>query len=284
MTPDDLAALTERVNDAQRALVPRLAYTPEAAASLIESESPWEAYFPDEAPWRSGWVCAYEPGTNRLLGAAGGVFQQPHLTLDWLYARAEAGAAQATLRRLDAWANEQGCTHIQTGRNRFGAGWLGLTDGQFPAAALADAGWQATRSWVIHTGELEAVPADAPCPLPDAQVTRTDDPPGLCMTWQVVHAGASVAECAAWMLPPHWRHAAGGRGWISVEWLGVEPPFQRRGLGMWLLRLVQGELVRQGWRQVVAWTEDDNTAARGLLARAGFRAGHRTTEYERQLA
>jgi GNAT superfamily N-acetyltransferase len=56
-------------------------------------------------------------------------------------------------------------------------------------------------------------------------------------------------------------------------WLGIEPLYQRHGLGRWLLNEQLRRQAQRGVRNAILWTESDNRAMRQLAESSGFRAG-----------
>ena len=72
----------------------------------------------------------------------------------------------------------------------------------------------------------------------------------------------------------------GGEGEILS--LGVLPDCRRRGIGWALLRAVIDEAARRELPSIVLEVADDNAAARGLYARAGFVAVGRRPRYYRR--
>jgi len=53
-------------------------------------------------------------------------------------------------------------------------------------------------------------------------------------------------------------------GWITFEWLGVESPYQRQGIGRWLLSEQLRRQAQRGIANAILWTEPDNRAMRRI--------------------
>jgi GNAT superfamily N-acetyltransferase len=100
-------------------------------------------------------------------------------------------------------------------------------------------------------------------------------PEEAALEWDVrAFAGGDLAgECQAWGIPPHLQVCPRAAAWITIEWIGVEGPYQRKGLGRWLLREQLRHQAARGVRHVILWTECEDAAARRFYEALGFTYG-----------
>lgn|GEM_PF-3673546 len=77
---------------------------------------------------------------------------------------------------------------------------------------------------------------------------------------------------------------AGGKRVGYIGTVGVLPQYRGRGIGESLVRLTLQHIARQGIERATLLVEDQNTNARRLYERMGWRAVYRTDYYWKQLA
>ena len=65
-----------------------------------------------------------------------------------------------------------------------------------------------------------------------------------------------------------------------MEWLGVEPEYQRKGIGSWLIAEQFRRQAQRGVKQVILWTETDNRAFRSLGDALGFQSGPECWDFQ----
>ncbi len=94
---------------------------------------------------------------------------------------------------------------------------------------------------------------------------------------------ALVGECQAWGVPPHFAGCPGVAEWMTIEWLGVEEPYRRKGFGRWLLHEQIRRQAQRGIRRCICWTGVDNWAARNLTESLGFRVGPECWEFGKKI-
>ena len=90
-----------------------------------------------------------------------------------------------------------------------------------------------------------------------------------------------AAECDAWGIPPHLDDCPGFGDVITIEWIGVEEPYARRGLATWLMRKQFAYHRAAGKTRVMLWTGPDNHPAQRLYERLHLSVCAETHVYEK---
>ncbi|MFZ6027233.1 MAG: GNAT family N-acetyltransferase [Chloroflexota bacterium] len=268
-----LSPLTALVNGHIAAVPPCWALCESQVAAALAAPEPWARHYPENAgPVESETLCVAE---DDLLAAAQLTFADGAAVIGWIVAY--PGARPALRRLLDEIrerARRHGCHTLTLARYAFGVGWLGI-----PLAwphltgGLQEAGFVPSKQWVLMAGPTDVPPVVQPPEPAGLRLAWRHDP--VASEWQVeacVHA-ARVADCDAWAIPPYFEGCPGFRQWVTVEWVGVEQPYHRRGIGCWMLGEHLRYLSRQGFRQAILWTETTNLPMQGLAEKAGFKRG-----------
>lgn len=294
-TPDLLSPLTRLVN-AQMADIPPGWSLSEAQVDQVVSQvsSLWDVHFPEQnALFELETLCVLERGN--LLAAAqwgypthqsGAQRIGSSSVLFWI--AAEPGSIEGLsllLETLETHSRLARCPRITTTRFSFGVGWLGIP-APWPHVieALQAAGFVASNHWVILTGK-----ANIP------EVKEPESLGSMSISWQVdehaaewdlrLHSGDDLAgECQAWGIPRHFSTCEGYSNWVTVEWLGVEPGFQRKGIGSWLIAEQIRRQAQRSLTHVIIWTETDNQPLLCLGESLGFQVGPECWEFEKVLA
>ncbi len=179
-------------------------------------------------------------------------------------------------------ARATGVERILTGRFCFGVGWLGVS-AEWPHVirALQQAGFVRGSQWILLTSAVDPPMINQPV-LPSS-FTATWNENNSTIEWDLgLHSGdALVGECSAWGIPPHFSACPGYSSWCTVEWLGVEPDYRRRGIGRWLLAEQFRKQAQRGIQHIILWTETGNQAVRRLGESLGFQTGPECWEFEK---
>ncbi len=197
------------------------------------------------------------------------------------------GAAKALLGRIFDELRDRGCTSVATDeRNPLGIGWFGVPD-SWPHVleTMHQEGFSVADGWVILTGRTDSIPVEPPRPA-NEMITCVFVNNENMGEWRLefFHDDKLVGECETWAVPPHLASCPGFHDWITVEWVGVEEAFRRRGLAFWLLVKQMHYHLRAGRTRVALWTGPGNRPARALYYRLGFSDGPETFVLARSLA
>ena len=186
-----------------------------AAASLWRSDR-------DDPRWTNG---QYER-KYRDSGQAGFILADPQ-SGKGLQVLLETFAQRARRLECDSLSTGGG---LCVGRHGMPASWPHLI------AGLQDFGFEVEQHGVLMYRSLQdAGPGESPA---------ID---GLTFEWQLdaegpeweLHAlldGKRIGECGVWGLSRHVADRPDYRHWINVEWTEVAEPYQRQGIGSWLVR------------------------------------------------
>lgn len=153
----------------------------------------------------------------------------------------------------------------------------------------------AERSWVLRSSPalvMTAAIADIPAPPPEV-IVRLDPEPDAAWLARYHYRGQDLPPIARTLLlsapwqafasirpAPPVPPAAVGRvsvagSWAAITAVEVDAGRRRQGLGRALTAALASAAARQGAQRVLLQVEADNTPARDLYARCGFRDAHR---------
>jgi GNAT superfamily N-acetyltransferase len=254
---------------------------PEAQVAKIIAHplQPWSIRYPGQNERIKSEVLLWVQDQGRLVAASQWTWPETSPpgpgSLSWIVAEpGQTAALDALLNTIAARAKACGCRELSLGRYAFGVGWLGIPATQAHLiAGLQDAGWTLQARWVIISGTTENQETSPPPAVAHLELAwRAEE---ASQEWDLVlmDGDTSVGQCQAWGIPTHFAACDGYNDWTTIEWLGVEPPYQRRGLGRWLLCEQLRRQAERGVRQAILWTESDNRAMRLLAESLGFQAG-----------
>jgi ribosomal protein S18 acetylase RimI-like enzyme len=292
----------------------------QVASALLERPF-WDRHYEDEHDGRTyeeRVVCVLDG--DRLVAAAderwiqrfstlaagldpGWVKFEDVVTVQWMVAAPDHPAAGRQL--VDYLVEQAGISQRGvriSGRFLFGIGWVGMAE-TWPhlIQPLLDAGFVEYQRWAMFHLDTDAS-------------IRAVPPEGFTFRWDVDESkhewellafiaredeggdgvggegGAGqpglAGECQVWDVPDGAR-SDGRHPWTTIEWLGVEAPQRRRGLGQYLVQEQCRFQAGRGVRHVLLWTEPndpDSAAALRLYARLGFQAGPMMFKLERTVA
>lgn len=186
------------------------------------------------------------------------------------------GAADRLLCEAEALLAAKGCTSIDgSGRSPIGLGWFDLpTTWTHLIEAYERAGFACYAEWIIMAGRTDAIPVGPPQPRLEKPDIRFVEDAEHCEWHLEIRDGEKlVGECDAWGVPPHLDSCPGFGDWITIEWVGVEEEFQRRGFAFWLMAKQMHYHLRAGRSRAMVWTEKGNLPARALNRRLGLGDG-----------
>lgn len=289
-SPDHLAALTRLINSQLAAIPPGWILTEaQVAATIAQASKLWFTHYPEQdTNFVTETLCLIDQG--RLVAAAQWGYSvplQPDVSdntsvLFWVAAAPESEyGLQLLLETIIQHSHEVSRYKITTSRFSFGVGWLGIpATWTHVIAALQKVGFVVSYRWLILVGGTKMPTVNPPGLLVSIQPSwRIDSNAG---EWELqLHTqGKLVSECQAWAVPPHFSACAGYRDWITLEWLGVEPEYQRRGIGRWLMVEQCQAQAQRNISYAIMWTGTDNAPLRRLADSLNFRSGPACWEFE----
>ena len=116
-------------------------------------------------------------------------------------------------------------------------------------------------------------PAEPPTAEVEAAVAVAEQPgrgarPGLVLLAR--QAGEEIGVCSCKSCG-EWSDAADAQDWFLTEWLGIEGPWQGKGLGKHLLQLALNEMHARGYRHAAISTNWRNHRAALFYSNFGYR-------------
>lgn len=288
-----LPDLTGLINAHIAQVPPGWTVTERQVAAVLATPSVWGVHYPDE-PGEFGTETLCVIDRQRLVAAAQWGYPVQHRAsesadlsaggcMSWIAAVPDNAAALALLlEALTARCRERGCHELVTSRYAFGVGWSGIAV-TWPHldAGLEQAGFSRSQRWVIMTGTTDIPAAAAPEDVESMRLDWHVDEAALEWDLQLYANDQLVGECQAWGIPRHLAGCDGYADWITFEWLGVEPPYRRQGIGRWLLSEQLRRQARRGIANAILWTEPDNRAMRRIGESLGFGYGPECWVFEK---
>lgn len=287
-----LPHLMRLVNDHIRLVPPGWVLTPQQVAYVVsQPNAAWTAHFPeDKEIFASHTVCMLK--NQQMVAAANWFFPKPlenqaaSGVLSWLFSRpGHSDSLEALIGAFMGQSVARGCASAYfCPRFGFGVGWFGIPD-VWPhmIEAIQKFGFRVDSRWVIMTGSVSSATEDDR-PLSDFDFAWRIDEARLEWELEAKAGDALVGECQAWGIPAHFRGCPGFDEWITFEWLGVEELYQRKRLGSRLMQEQMRFQVRRGVKNVIVWTETNNTAARKLNESFGFTDGPECWVFEKSIS
>ena len=290
-SPDLLPDLSRLVNTQLITIPPGWKLTEaQVARTIAMASNLWSEHFPEQsAAFELETLCALDHG--HLVAAVQWGYPDPQRTraidfsasvLFWVIAEPDnVEGLYLLLETIAGRARAAGSRRITTTRLSFGVGWLGI-----PAAwshvikALQTAGFVAGARWVILTRSVDIPEVRTPESLASMRTSWQVDANASEWDLRLLTDSALVGECSAWGIPPHFSDCTGYSNWVTVEWLGVEPEYQRKGIGSWLIAEQFRRQAQRGVKQVILWTETDNRAFRSLGDALGFLSGPECWDFQ----
>lgn len=266
-------AIAAEINRIYKAFPPYLEFSKEQIFDLINHYSRFPSpHYPDLEPleWRilqrkkdGCWALCFSDGTKYFITVMG-IPEGEDLrnALAWLLSNIPLdGAGEIVFGSI---------------RDPFGLGWCGLPATVKPQIDLlsSDFNFRILERWTVYAlknlQDLE-LPDHRDFPEDYQFIYREDTQLG---EWEILvyHASEQVGECQAWSIPPYFDTLLEKGKWRTVEWVGVESPYRKKGLGSHLLLKQLAWQKNKGIDHLVVWTEIENVAARAMLVKLGFQA------------
>jgi GNAT superfamily N-acetyltransferase len=250
----------------------------------------WGVHYPEQnAVFMLDTLCVLDQGCLVAAAQWGYPVQQRAQPIDssgvlfWIVAGPDAlEGLRLLLETIEAKSRAAGRPGIMTTRFSFGVGWLGLpAPWSHVVKALQAVGFVVTNRWVILTSTVDIPEVSTPESLASMQVSWQADV--AASEWDLrLHAGgALVGECSAWEIPHHFSGCEGYTDWVTMEWLGVEPSYQHKGIGRWLIAEQFRRQAQRGFTHVIMWTETNNQPLLGLGESLSFQAGPECWEFQK---
>lgn len=280
-SPSLLPELTQLINQHICSIPPGWTLSEAQVVSVLTDAEPfWTLHYPEDEPSPTYIICVLDGG--HLAAACQWECWSPpndaglkSATLIWIASHPRnADAVDALLGAIIHEANALDCSRIMTSRFGYGVGWLGVaTEWTHLAEGFLRAGFAVSDKWIIMTASINQ-PLQQPRPNSDS-VTLNWDVNESSLEWNVEAYvdGALAGECQAWAIPTYFEGCKDFSAWVTVEWLGVEEPYQRRGIGRLLMQEQMSFHAQRGVKNVIVWTETDNIAAQKFNETLGFTYG-----------
>ena len=159
-------------------------------------------------------------------------------------------------------------------RDPFGLGWSGLAPALQPVidVLIRDFKYQIEEQWAVYVfSDLQSIDRHRSEQFGEFSLHFQENPEQGEWDVSATLDTAEAGSCQAWAIPDYLLTMASGKKWGTIEWIGVEPPFQRKGLGRALLTQQLIWQQRLGIDRVGLWTETDNLRAGALVESSGYK-------------
>jgi GNAT superfamily N-acetyltransferase len=274
--PDLLPDLTRLINEQTASIPPGCAFSERQVALTVEQAATlWDMHFPgDRELYDVKTLCVLQ--RRELVAAAQWLMPRRRrdvCSLSWIVAKPNQRNALRTLvHLLDKQAQTEGFALIELGRFSFGLGWFGIPSAWTHVIdAMREAGFEHTETWTMMHGSTNP-PKETPLP-PSVRLYWDMNKPAL--EWKLTaYAGdTAIGECQVWGVPDHFEGCDSFSQWASVEWIEVDGEHQRQGIAARMMAEQMRFHARRGVSHFMAWTRQDNQAARQLNQSMGFAHG-----------
>ncbi|MDA1191684.1 MAG: GNAT family N-acetyltransferase [Candidatus Poribacteria bacterium] len=203
--------------------------------------------------------------------------------IQWIVAAPHAEhAVSRLLNEIETKAARAMCRTLSaSGRNPLGVGWFGTpTTWRSVSEGLRRARFQPTGKWLLMFGDTYAPQTTS---IPGATFRWNADERAGEWTVEAVLDGDAVGECSVWAIPRPFDGCGEAGEWMTLEWLGVEEAWQRRGIGRALLAEQRRFWRERGARHLLLWTETDNLPLQALASYTGFRFAPECWQWEKSV-
>ena len=207
------------------------------------------------------------------------------------YPRGQRSLGSELLAAGEQWIQEHGVTHVATVAPRcrypfYGFPHCHLSDHLDHVQALLqvhgyrNCGGEIFLDWPDMNPAPEAPALEVSCAISVEQIDGSLSLPGLKVQAQI--DDQVIATCVLVNGGEGARHPE-AEGYAFCDWIGVEEPWQGRGLGRHLLWRSLREACALGYRHGAISTSTDNYRALVFYSHNGFHAVDRTYQFERLL-
>ncbi len=290
-TPKWLSGVTDLVNEHIRQIPPNWTLSEAQVARILSEAYFWQMHNPEQPQTdKREILCVVDDqqvlaaGQFEYAAVPDPISKKRASDFRWCFAKPQQPQAVSMLiEGVIARAEKAGLSELSFGRNPFGLGWTGIPDAWMHLGWNLEAcGFQETSQWMIMLGRTDM-----------SWEKRAAPPKSVTFEW-IVDLEASewdvcalldytmVGECSAWRIPVYFDGCPGSTRWTTLEWIGVEQPYQRQGIGAHLLMEQLRGQRKVGIDYVMVWIEADNLEALGFFRHFGFEAGPVCRGYERQ--
>ncbi|MBI3941752.1 MAG: GNAT family N-acetyltransferase [Chloroflexi bacterium] len=295
-SPEWLTSLVDLVNLHSALVPPAFTFTAEQVATIVAYNALWAHHYPEtEGAYIPEVFCARDQG--QLVAAGQWSYPAELQTeesidetatghIDWIVAKpGQLPALHNLLEKLTAQAQSTGCQYLNmTTRSSLGVGWFGIpTTWPHIIAGFQHSGFACSDRWLIMTASTQVLEIPQPASIPGIHLAWQENTAALEWSLSAYDEKDLVGECEAWGIPPHFRDCPDYPHWITIEWLGIEKPYRRQGLGRWFLARQLRRQAERGISHAIAWTEVDNIAAQAVNAALGFRSGPECWQFTKKL-
>lgn len=271
-----LPDLTTLINSHIIHLMPGWVLLEDQVASVLTAPYWWNLHYHQstEQNEKQKILCAFVDG--HLSAAAQVYFPQDGCAyVGWIVSDPQLSLALTNLlEKIINHACQLQCQAVSFSRYGFGVGWMDIpTIWPHLVEGIQKAGFVLEREWVLMSGDIPALIAAASPVFLDCQVKWHVDPTKF--EWEVAACldEIRVGECQFWGIPSVFRGCPGYDEWITLEWISIEEPYRRKGIGRWLITEQLKYQAQRGVRHVLLWTETDNFPLKCLAEEFGFRCG-----------
>jgi len=291
-SPNLLSDLTRLVNIQLLTMPPGWTLTEaQVAQTIVLAPNLWGVHYPEQdSAFELETLCVLDQG--HLVAAAqwGNPIQQGNRShghsssvLFWIVAEPDnVESLHLLLETIVERSRAAGSQRITTTRFSFGVGWLGIpVSWHHVIEALQAVGFVVDNRWMILTSTVNIPEVSTPQPLASIHTTWQEDVNTSEWELRLHKDGMLVGECSAWGIPQHFSDCEEYSNWVTVEWLGVEPEYQRKGIGSWLIAEQFRRQAQRGVTHLIMWTETNNQALRGLGRSLGFQSGPECWDFQK---
>ncbi|MEP7291429.1 MAG: GNAT family N-acetyltransferase [Chloroflexota bacterium] len=269
-----LPSLTRLINQHMAAVPPGFTFSEALVGQIIRfGGSLWDIHYPgDREVFHTETLCVLEH--HEVVAAAQWLMPNEHhvFSILWIVAAPDRPIPARTLLHLmNNRFSKSGCEMVNFSRFSFGVGWFGIpVKWKHIISPMLEAGYRQTEKWRIMHGKTD-LPREAPAPsVENLQFYWNMNKPALEWDLSVYQGDSTVGECHVWGIPPHLEDYPAAPAWATVEWIGIEPPFRRNGIGRRLLAEQMRFHGRRGVTDLLLWKPSTHRASSRLYKSLGF--------------
>ncbi|MCB0628109.1 MAG: GNAT family N-acetyltransferase [Saprospiraceae bacterium] len=238
---------------------------------LIQYQKTWDRHYPEQPHLRAAVL-----GNNSITYRAGLYYDEERGHIAWLVMDPSADTGEVVFTLL-AESSSYGITQPAFGiiRDPFGLGWSGLSKQQLAPVIhhlqhqhdyCIDQAWMVMEYRFLQAAAVNGLLEE----MSDWEIEYSDDT--AAGEWNILLSSATepAGECSAWSIPEYLESMPPDK-WMTIEWIGLEPAFRGRRLGLHLLLQQLNRQQQRGVEHIVLWTETKNHHARNFFRQHGFR-------------
>jgi len=282
-----LSKLTELINSYIYSIPPKWGLSESQVASILEAKTLWSLHYPNDLTnFIPQTICAFRE--DQLVAASQWGYQgltncrktsqnsvKEAYLLWFLCALNCEKDLKNLLKNILEKSKLMGFSKISIfPRFPFGIGWFGVpVIWEHLINILQEEGFEVEEKWVIMIRN-KAFNRYPYFQVPE-KLNIQWNIDEKCLEWNLrLYLNESiVGECDAWGIPPYFKDCCNSQEWITIEYIGVEELYRRRGIGKFLM---QEQMFFQSQRNIskfMLWTEVKNFAGRQLFKSLNFEYG-----------